>query len=80
MKKIPTMLCKAIAYVIAAPFLAIGFVLWVVFGSDNPCVGCPNATDYCGSCRENPARKKKEEKTVRRSQYSDLGNTSHHSG
>lgn len=79
MKKIPAMLCKAIAYVIAAPFLAIGFALWVVFGNDNPCVGCPQSAAACDRCRENPNNQKRMEKTVRRSQYSDSGNTSHHS-
>lgn len=58
MKNVPKMLCKIIVLVIASPFLMIGFLIWMIFGDDEPCKGCTMSGSYCSECKENPERKK----------------------
>ncbi len=73
MKKFRQNVALALAYIAAAPFLLVGFIIWLFTPSQDDCVGCPkwaekdgvppDAIDYdsiCEKCKSNPKNRKKK--------------------
>ena len=63
MKKFRQNVALALAYIAAAPFLLVGFIIWLFSSGEDECARCPHQTpENCETCKLNPENRKKKKK------------------